>query len=397
MQEDELLFFNLSLMRWTWKDVDTINANYLSTDNVGDLMRQKFLKHEQASECLPIAACLGSSFMFEQLEEVVKAMGRPFKVDAVDQSLQACLKDGFLELVGDMKGNVNTRVCRFVHDKIREAALDFADDKLKIQLGNVLLDLIASEKDKFGDLVYAAIPLLAMQMDKLEYKDPKRIQIIKMNALAGRKALECSAFDVALAYLKRTVMHIAEDPFAEDASLSLDIYTMVAAAEFVTGNNEDLEGHCETILSRDDYSILDKVPICITLMEYYNRTVNSDANFKLGLKMLRRLGRRFPKTSLAVTARTLSGLIGAKVKLKKKLSKKNIEKQVITSDPKVLATMKLLDIFASTVYHAKPAMLPLVLLESTKVSEEFGLNAYSGAAYAFVGLIFAGVLEDFET
>lgn len=256
--------------------------------------------------------------------------------------------------------------------------------------------MISGQTREYGELVFAALPLLELQTDKLSFDDPKRVDIIKMYTLAGRKALESSVFDVAASNLRKALDLIVEDPFSEHHQLCVQIHTMAAAAEFVTGNLGNVETYCESVLNMEDLPLMDKLPACYTMMDFYENTVNSDANYKLGKKMLKQFGRRFPKGTLGITAKTLGGLLRAKMRLKKQLSKEEIDKQDITTDPKTLGVMRLLDKFASAVYHAKPDMLPLVLLESAKASEQLGMNAYSGAAYAFVGLIFC-LFDDFET
>lgn len=408
MQEDELLYYNLAMMKWQWVNLGQIHAKYQATDNVAHLTQLKLQNHKAGLKVLPVAACLGSNFSSSALRRVLKELKSAKAAESTEEqeidefleedhlALQECLDDGLLEVTKGDRDSLEWEG-RFVHDKIREAALVFADDDLKISVGEVLLKLISTEADVFGDFVYAATPLLDLIKDKLEFDDPKRQGIIEMNGLAGRKALECSAFDIASTYLKTALDLIEANPFSQDNATTTDIYTMAAASHFVTGKMEDATAFCNNVLERDDVPLLDQVASCYTIMDIYESTVNTEESYRVGKKMLKKFGRRFPKSSIAIVGKTLSGLIKTKLKLKKQLSPQELEKQEISKDPKTLATMRLLDKFASAVYRFKPDMLPLALMESTKASEQLGLNPYSGAAYAFMGLLFAGVFEDFET
>ena len=106
---------------------------------------------------------------------------------------------------------------------------------------------------------------------------------------------------------------------------------------------------------------------------------------------------RFPKSGFGITVNTLSGLLKAKLKLKKNLSAESLAAMPIVNDHHTMALMKTLDKLSSVVFHAKPDLLPLVILEMVKCTETRGLNAYSAVSYPVLGLLFASALEDFET
>ncbi|CAB9504028.1 Transcriptional regulator [Seminavis robusta] len=400
LRDDQHLSFSLGLMKWVWSDANEIKTNYQSTDNVGDLMKGKLQDNATALSVLPVAACLGSMFPTAAVVDVIERLREHQQMTDQDEdandtldaatSIRECCEEGFLEPVPGSPDNT-----RFVHDQIQQAALLFANQELKIAIGNVLLDLYAGRQEELGYMIHAALPLVNLQTTAPS--DPKRLQIIQMNASAGRRALECSAFEQAVLHLKTAVSLLIDSHWAKNEELSAEIFTMAAAADFCTGDLERVQTHADQVLGRPYVPLLDKVDICHTMMDVYESTFNSNKGVLLGSKILKDLGRRFPKRKLGITTKTLSGLLNAKLQLKKKLSKEALSKKPITTDRKTLATMRMLDKFASAVYHAKPELLPLVLLESTKCSETLGLNAYSAAAYPFVGLIFAGVFEDFET
>ena len=119
---------------------------------------------------------------------------------------------------------------------------------------------------------------------------------------------------------------------------------------------------------------------------------------EFGIKFLKdEFNCRFPKSGLGITVNTLSGLLKAKMQLKKKLATEALEAKPIMYDRHTMAVMKTLDKLSSVVFHAKPDLLPLVILEMVKYTETRGLNAYAAVSYPVLGLLFASAFEDFET
>lgn len=134
LHDDDLLTYCLTRMQWIWESLDEIRTQYQSTDNVGDLMQNKLENHAKGRACLPVAACLGSTFSSTALRHVCNKLKEagPDSADEMEASpeqqlhkwdltIQACIDDGFLEAAT----NGEEDDIRFVHDKIREAALTF--------------------------------------------------------------------------------------------------------------------------------------------------------------------------------------------------------------------------------------------------------------------------------
>lgn len=413
--------FNLSIMAWIW-DLEAIQTEYSSTDNVADLMTKKLRENDKSLSILPIAACLGAAFTPTLLHRVLNGLHCRGEYDTaptladVESALEQFCSDGFTEKTSQGKS-------RFAHDKIQEAALSLVENSVKISIGDIFLDQFQEEKEDFEEDIYFAVSLVNLQLstESSQEEDAKRISIAEMNILAGKRALESAAFEAAVRFLTVAIKLLPDNTWKSHTDIALQAVTLAGAAEFCTGNQKQVQVYADTILSQSDVPLLDKIGLCHTLMESYEVGLESKANLEFGLKLLDGFGCKLPKSGVGITVKTMTGLLKAKMQLKKKLSFEALQSKAYVKDRHTMALMKTLVSFSCTIlcyfaqlfcsallsffqdnvanasFHSKPELLPLVILEMANYTDKLGLNPYAAVSYPILGLLFAGVLDDFET
>jgi predicted ATPase len=232
-----LLSYSLGASRWTW-DLESIRGTN-PTDNVADLLRDKLKENETVKSILPVAACLGATFDYTILQAVMMDLNK--SQESIDKSLKSCREGGFVEIV-----NEKARTYRFVHDKVQEAALGLTDDTelqaLKSRVGNILLDKFAdTEEDR---LVFTTVSLV----NPRDIPESKRNQVMELNLLAVKKAMECSAFASASKYLGKAIELLPQNHWKTHYRLSVDVFSFAASTEFSQAHFDQMKVYCSKVI-----------------------------------------------------------------------------------------------------------------------------------------------------
>ena len=405
LKEDRRFSFSIGLLKWTWNS-DEIRESYTATSNVADILADRMKKSGVALAILPIASALGNEFSPQTLQMIVdhtktvslKTNNNPFfqslfNTDYVIHPLDQCIDEGLLEMTP-------LGMYKFCHDKIQETAMSFLDKKIKVCIGDYFMDRFDDDGEKFGDAFYPLLSLVNQQLNELATDEKKRFRVVELNALAGERALRCGAFEPASVFFINAMRHLSSDHWAKHRNISLRIYIMAGAAAFNAGAGyiDRVKGYTEEVLAQTDLPLLDKIDLCYTMMDVYDATFTSKANkanYEFGRSLLEDFGCRFPKGRVGTLAKTMTGLLNAKITLRKKLSPQALETMPISTDRQAIAIMKILDKFTNAVFHTKSDLLPLVMLRQAQYTDRFGLTPYAAVAYPLLGMLFCS-MDDFE-
>ena len=183
-----LLAFDHDAARWTW-DVDRIHAKGYA-DNVVDLMVGKLarLPHE-GQKALQQLACLGN---VADITTLATTLGT--SEDEVHAALWEAVR---LELVERLPG-----LCRFVHDRVQEAAYSQIPEATRaaahLRIGRILVARTPPEGRE------EAIFEIAGQLNRgsaLITEPGEREQLAEFNLTAGKRAKASTAYASAITYL----------------------------------------------------------------------------------------------------------------------------------------------------------------------------------------------------
>jgi predicted ATPase/serine/threonine protein kinase/signal transduction histidine kinase len=230
LHESGLLTFDVGVERWTW-DVPRI-AETPTPNNIVDLLIASIrrLPHK-TQEALQVAACIGAQF------DVV-LVGNVLAVDV--EELAHTLRTATREvLVVPVEATPATgtlpppRECRFVHDRVRQAALALLPDERKsalhLAIGKHLIE--ATSESATATTFFAAVDHLNHAAALLT-SEAERMQLIERNEKAASLARSATSNRSALAYLQQAIALLPADAWQCHHALAFGLYrdaTQVAA------------------------------------------------------------------------------------------------------------------------------------------------------------------------
>ncbi|MCK5525135.1 MAG: AAA family ATPase [Thiomargarita sp.] len=393
LYEEDLLHFKspdsnrTGLSRWTWdiNQIETLNI----TDNVVELMIGKLKKlPKSAQQVLRLAACVGNHFNLETLSVIYeKSASNTF------QDLMPVLTEGLilpqseLEMSGDhinhssfeakvfLKKNFSLETInnspliihhlQFLHDRVQQAAYTLIDDEQKqtvhLQIGRLLLkntpaDVLENQVFDIVEHFNHSIVLLNNQAE--------RIEIAKLNLMAGQKAKMATAYGAVVNYLTVGRECLIEKSWETEYDLTFNLYVETVEAEYINGHYEQANSLSDIVLQQAK-TLLDKVKIYNIQIPFYITQNRMQEALYTGLKVLEMLGISLldsPPEQLAV----------------KKLY--CLPEMV---DPTQLAALKILIVFYAPALITKPSLVPPVVFTMVHLCATGGNSPQAAFAYVF--------------
>ncbi|KAL3918101.1 MAG: hypothetical protein SGILL_004399, partial [Bacillariaceae sp.] len=315
LRQRGLLEFNHNSFSWKW-DVATIERETTLTENVISLLQSKMqldLQDEANSILfvLQIGSCLGNSFDRMDLELVVKHLrdkSFPWICDSrekkfpntgeVSSILEAAVEEHFLV------HPVDTFTYRFLHDKVREAAISLIPEKevreFKASIGQLLYEHLPTEVVE--EMLFVVVELLN-EGAEAEIGNDLALEIVELNAVAAEKARQLSSFgsagifaDTGLSLLKRLCGN--NDVWEVHPHLALRLYTVAVDSAESTGDAEKSICYCDVVLRQKVLSPLDTIRVqCVVVERLHSQGVGIES-IVVSLDLLEKLGCFVPRNKL---------------------------------------------------------------------------------------------------
>lgn len=192
-----LLTFDADSGLWNW-DFEQIKLQKY-TDNIVDLLLAKLHKlSEEARNILKMAACLGNVGDLETLMLVCQSAG-----DDTEPLLAEAVKAGIILI---QKGKY-----RFLHDRIQQAAYALIDDDLRpfehLRIGRILF---AQMSELRAENIFEIVSHYNLGIDLIDDLD-ERLQVAKLNCLAGKRSKLNTAYLAGLQYFSAGLFALTEE------------------------------------------------------------------------------------------------------------------------------------------------------------------------------------------
>ncbi|KAL3941297.1 MAG: hypothetical protein SGBAC_004320 [Bacillariaceae sp.] len=393
LHREELVSFNIGLMKWTW-DVCKIEAATLSTANVADVVRNRMATLSQdIRRLLQYAACLGPTFRVTTLCVLWRDTMVLQENGDVSEIVRMLLSQAEEEmLIERCKDNM----FRWVHDTIQETALgmDGADDTspLQFMIGTELLcgldqTMLDNELFSVADLV---------NKGGSEVKD--KAEFASMNLRAARKAQAISAFASASLYVQKGISQLPKDSWRTHPSLTLDLYTIGTQMEFLAGRVDVADGYIAEVLGQKKHlTTMDTLPLKLTKAK---SLVWIELEYDMAMKyitaLLKQLGCKFLWHKPALPLQALVSFS----KMIKKLKKKPVDwyKTLQVTDAKQTAIAELLTLLVNLGYQTGNIFLALICnCELAKQTLKIGVNQYTAVALATLAGFSLILRTDYDT
>jgi predicted ATPase len=397
--ELHLLEYNFGMLKWVY-DEAAIEMKTKATANVVDLLKTQMSSlPEDASQILRLAASLGSTFDQYTVTLVLKDFGKVLEgkdSSVVRPALDLLEATGFIEPLGPLGTLGHSKCYRWVHDKIQEAAATLvpADERVSFncRVGGVLVNRL-SEKE-LDAAIFSAVDLLN-EGDTNHMDEKRRIELAGLNLRAGQKANEVSAFESTAKFVRRGIDLLPANCWNDHYELCLDLFSTGAEAESFLGNVNQVEHYCSEVINQSNRPISDKFRAYNVLLESIANGGRIPEALELCLKVLDICGCKFPKSKVKITFQTIIG-IGKMQKKAKSLTTKDLDRMPLMTDPIRKEVCKLCYKLGEYTYLTEHSLLPIVTFRHFSLTMDYGISDYAPTAFASMGIIMTGILNDLQ-
>jgi len=388
---------------WQWH-LEQIQIHTI-TDNVVELMNQtvKTLAPE-AQQVLQIAACLGKSFDLETLVQAAQ-----FPQQATLSHLWQAIAEGFITPVdnfnqlelpqtanfaSDAEGALLNIQYKFAHDRVQQAAYNLIPPVERAtchwQIGQALWQMTSAEVNP--NRLLNLTNQLNLGSEHLQ-ETSQRLALVRLNLAAGRQTYQAGAYASALAYLQAGLALLPQNCWQEHYELTLTLHLDAAEIAYRAADFNFMMTVARTALI-EAMPLLDQVQVYEVLIQALKSQNQPQAAIATALPILVQLGITFPNHPQPTD---LTASFEAVIAALNRSSAADLIHQPAMTDPKQLATMRLLSSLVPAAYAVAPDLFPLLVLKQVLLSIQHGNTTTSAFAYAACGLLLCGLLGDIDT
>jgi predicted ATPase/serine phosphatase RsbU (regulator of sigma subunit)/tRNA A-37 threonylcarbamoyl transferase component Bud32 len=391
LYEKGLLHFDFQQLKWQW-NIQEITAQNI-TANVVELMANKIENlPSNTSKVLQLAACMGNQFDLDILA-IVHEQDKNKILDC----LHPALTEGLIQPLDDNYKHLETTEnshFKFLHDRVQQAAYALIDDEQKqvvhLQIGRLLLKNTPAEalEDKVFEIVEHFNQ--SLELSRLE---AERIEIAKLNLLAGQKAKMATAYSAALNYLSKGQACLIENSWENEYDLTLSLFTEAAEAAYLSGDFKQMAALAKIVLE-EVRTLSDEVEICeIQILACVAQNQLQQA-IEIALFFLKRLGITIP---LLPTEQEIGDALQ---EIQTALSDQSIPSLIdlpLMKNNCMILAMRIMVAVTPAAYQVSPQLMILLILKQVEVSLEYGNTSESSYSYVAYGFILSGVLFNIES
>ncbi len=381
--------------RWEW-ELEQIKAMDI-TDNVVELIVDKLIKLPSSTQkVLRLAACIGNHFTLGIL-----AIVSELTLMEAFQNLEVSIQQGFvlptsrLEFVE--KENVDSQLViynfKFLHDRVQQAAYvlipEYEKQAVHLQIGWLLHSKFsAQEKRKY---FFESIDHLNLGR-KLIIDYQEKLELVKLNLSAAKKAKDTIAYDAARNYLIISKEELPTNSWLRFYELTLEVYKLLAEVEYLNGNFTESETLIELIAQKAKSSV-EKADIYNLLIIQYTLLGKLERAIEAGKAGLQYLGFDLPENNLD------EALEAEFVKTNKFLEGKEVASLInqpkMTIPDKIIA-LKILINIDPPCYLTDQKLYSLVVLKMLNLSLEYGNLAESVKGYSNYGILLGSIWGKYQ-
>jgi predicted ATPase len=366
LADEDLLTFDHRAAVWRW-ELPRIHAKGF-TENVADLMAAKLSRlPRRTQDALGQLACLGNVAEVAALTWVQGG-----SEETMHANLWETVRSGLVLRVAN--------TYEFAHDRVQEAAYALipADERAAahLRIGRALVSRTAPEaiEDAIFDIVNHLNRGAALIVTEAE-----REQVVALNLIAGKRAMNSTAYAAARSYLALGVALLSPDAWTQRYDSTFDLYLAFSECEYLAGDFTKADTLADMMLARAR-SNLDRAKVFSLRIELYQLAGRYDESFAVGLTALRDFNINFPETDQDIQAAVDVAFRDVRINQAGRPISELVETPVAT-DPAILAIVNLLLQAMNCAFAARPAFYPLITLKAVNLSLQHGNTDNSSFAY----------------
>lgn len=376
LHDDGLIVFDTKTGRWHW-DLQKVRSRDYS-DNVAQLMADRMSRlSSDARAALRVASCIGAVFA-----PAIVAAAMKLPIDRVSVALDSAIHEALVEPVDEER-------CRFVHDRVQQAAYALIADAerspLRRQIGQVMRRMLSAD-----ELEEALFEVVANLIDGIEdVSDPaERAELAMLCLTAGRRARASMAYEDARTVLRAGLS--ALDALTGQQECSFAIRSELFECAYLTSRFGEADDLFERLV-RDAPGVVERAHIYNTKILIDTSQGRSDDAVRLGIEAVRAIGVSMPMRPGMISV--LWELVRVKLALRGRQAEALLELPRMT-DPTRTAAIGLLLRIGPAAYFNNPEALILSALKIVRLSLAHGNAAGSSFGYVIYGMVIGAKLGD---
>ncbi|HRI63414.1 MAG TPA: ATP-binding protein [Polyangium sp.] len=354
-------------------------------DNVVDLMATKIRRlSANAIEVLELAASIGNEFSLRTLRVVHERSLEQTVADLREAVALGLILPSAGWPEGKPEPEADAVTCRFLHDRVQQAAYSLLSDQER-QLLHLRIGRLFYADTRESDLPEHVFTIVAQLNSAHELvTDPdERLRLATLNLMAGRRAKDAAAYQAALRYVTLGAELLAADAWETSYRLAADLLRERAECEYLCSHFEAAEALFDEAQSRLHTRIEKAAVVNMRIVLYETRGMFAQA-IPVGRQGLAQLGLDLPVGPEATRAAIQSALATYEQRLAGRLIKSLVDLPPM-HDTEHIATLDLLMNLCTSAFFADPDLLTLVLVLAVNLSLEHGNGEASSYAYVWFG------------
>jgi len=375
LEAERHLKFDVEARRWRWGD--NLEQSIQAGGSVVDLMIEKIRTlPDETQRALSLAACIGSRFDISTLDTITGQEQRDILSD-----LNPAIQEG---LIIRSDGHFS-----FTHDRIQEAGYalipqsDLPQTHLKI---GRTLQADKTAEDLEGK-IFSIVGHLNTGREFID-KESEKIDLARLNLMAGQKAKAASAYSDAKKYIEIGLELLEMNSWEDQYNLTLSLHNENGELAYLTGQF-DLLAPTVDLIHGNARSIYDRMRIYMTQIEAETAQYHVVEALDMGLEMLRDLGFEIPEQP---TAEDINSLHDKFIGLLSSNPLEHIARLPRMWDERALAASSLFASIMSTSYIINPPLFPIISYNGAILTLEYGLDVWAPFFFGGVTLVnFASV------
>jgi|GEM_PF-1201689 len=377
---------------WVW-DVDAIAALSVTPNVVGFLTERLSTLPGPAQRQLEAGAVVGATFATSML-----AAAQDLEAEAVLAGLREPLREGLveeLEAQREASDDSMDRVFRFAHDRIQQAAYERTTDEhrrvLHHRVGRRTFDDAGGDPEALGDALFAVVNHLDAGLPP-DASDDDRLALAQLNLLAGRRALQTSAYAPAGRYLEFGRELLGAPAWESAPDLMRALTQAAATAAYLLPDFEAADRLVDEALEHAR-SPIEKAEALVVRIDSNSAQNLNLAAISVGLEALALLGVSIDEDP---TVETIGARLGATFAGLDGVDLPGLADRTPPDDPAIRLAMRLVCTLAPPAYYVKQTMLPLLGAELVDMSVRHGPTPESSYGFALLGLVLcdAGQIDE---
>lgn len=230
-------------------------------------------------QILTSASCLGGQFGVESLQVVSK-----LSHNDVLFALKIALHEGFLFSLQQEE------MYQFAHDRIQQAASSMLSDLERQHIHFAIgMHLYSQLNDENDQQLYETVHHLQEAIELMDAQNRKIL--VALHAKAAEKALQSSAFTIALHHARLGIELLTENE--QDYDLVFKLHLLQAQTEYLCGHYPQAEGNISKLLE-NARNWTDRAKVYLIQINHYSNMGKYADAIAIGLKALDESGIRIP-------------------------------------------------------------------------------------------------------